>query len=89
MAKCEACGREMLIAPSCDPLPITDEGKTYARIPYGEGTWFGKDGLSRDRIPERCGDCGVKLGGYHHPGCDREECPVCHEQRMGCDCGRQ
>jgi hypothetical protein len=32
-----------------------------------------------------CTDCGVKVGGYHHPGCDQEECPQCSMQ-LQCDC---
>ncbi len=37
---------------------------------------------------ERCGDCGIlkKSGSAHHPGCDKEYCPVCRMQAMGCDC---
>jgi hypothetical protein len=34
----------------------------------------------------RCHDCGVKVGGYHHPGCDDEECPNCHMQLISCGC---
>jgi hypothetical protein len=38
---------------------------------------------------ERCNDCGVKRGEYHHAGCDVEECPNCHHQMLMCsgDCG--
>lgn len=35
---------------------------------------------------ERCGDCHVRRGGTHHPGCDVAECPVCHEQLFSCGC---
>jgi hypothetical protein len=35
---------------------------------------------------ERCGDCNVRRGGTHHPGCDVAECPVCHEQLFSCGC---
>jgi hypothetical protein len=34
-----------------------------------------------------CPDCAVPVGGLHHPGCDTEECPDCHLQAIGCDCG--
>ncbi len=33
-----------------------------------------------------CHDCGVRLGGFHHPGCDNEECPKCHRQLLSCGC---
>jgi hypothetical protein len=35
---------------------------------------------------EGCGDCGVARGGYHHPGCDIEQCPECLEQSISCGC---
>lgn len=35
---------------------------------------------------ERCGDCNVRRGGTHHPGCDVAECPVCHQQLFSCGC---
>ena len=34
----------------------------------------------------RCGDCGVVRGGFHHPGCDIQRCPLCCGQMMSCDC---
>jgi hypothetical protein len=37
--------------------------------------------------PARCHDCNVAAGGYHHPGCDAEECPRCGGQIISCACG--
>lgn len=33
-----------------------------------------------------CPDCACPGGGYHHPGCDNEECPQCHRQALSCAC---
>lgn len=35
---------------------------------------------------ERCHDCNVKNGGFHHIGCDMERCPKCEGQLIGCGC---
>lgn len=34
----------------------------------------------------RCPDCNVADGGYHHPGCDQEVCPICGGQMIACGC---
>jgi hypothetical protein len=36
--------------------------------------------------PPRCHDCGAMPGGFHHAGCDYEECPRCYEPLLGCGC---
>ena len=73
MAICDYCDREMMMADSCDGDPIEfPDGATYKPIPH--------DG------PDRCGDCNVKAGMYHHPGCDIEECPRCGGQLISCGC---
>lgn len=33
-----------------------------------------------------CHDCAAVKGEYHLPGCDVEECPLCHGQALGCEC---
>lgn len=79
MAKCEACGREMLTASGCTFKYVqTLDGKHYHRMKVGDDGWVD--------VGERCGDCGAKYGYYHHPGCDNERCPICGGQIISCDC---
>jgi hypothetical protein len=33
-----------------------------------------------------CPDCGVSDRGYHHLGCDLEDCPRCRRQLISCGC---
>lgn len=76
MAICEACNREMLIADSC-----LERGEG---IPYGQETVWAEYNIRR--LPTRCHDCNVKLGSFHHTGCDVEECALCHNQLISCKC---
>lgn len=79
MTNCSDCGRDMLAAGSCtiDKFTLAD-GSLFPRIRYGseKPSWRGP----------RCGDCGVGRGGYHHPGCDIEQCPACFQQFISCGC---
>ena len=82
MAKCEYCGKEMLKAIGCKKVIIISNGKKYQPIKYGFEHYY--NGTFDPN--ERCGDCGCKVGHYHHPGCDVEECPVCGGQLLSCGC---
>jgi hypothetical protein len=79
MARCDVCHRDMLRVVSCVPEVIVIGDKEYSPIPYGED----RKGYE---TAERCHDCGVVKGGYHHPGCDMEECPKCGWQLISCGC---
>jgi hypothetical protein len=79
MANCEYCGKDMLQVNSCIEIEVMVKGKAYKPIPYGQETRV-------DFKAERCHDFNVEMGGYHHPGCDVEECPVCHGQIISCGC---
>jgi hypothetical protein len=72
----------MLDTDSCDCFSIEINGKTYNPIKYGEEKRWPKPQDNN----HRCHDCGIKPGGYHHPGCDVEECPACHGQIISCGC---
>ena len=72
MARCFWCKQEMLTATNCTANPpFAVDGTTYLPVP----------------AEEDCGDCGVRAGGLHHPGCDIEPCPCCGDQRIHCSCG--
>ena len=35
---------------------------------------------------ETCPSCNVRVGQYHHWGCDMEECPACRGYVQHCEC---
>jgi hypothetical protein len=52
-----------------------------ARIPFGDETYpmvAPGTGL--------CPSCSAAWGRLHEPLCEREQCPVCKQQVMSCDC---
>lgn len=76
---CEFCQNEMDTAESCvgNHTALFPDGERLPTLPYAHPT----------DENARCGDCGVAVGGNHHPGCLRERCPRCYGQRDGCPCG--
>jgi hypothetical protein len=74
-ATCRSCEQVMAPGAACTQGEYKlNDGKTYARVPYpadAEGN---------------CHDCNVLPGTRHHPGCDAERCPKCHDQLIGCNC---
>ena len=83
MAKCEYCGKEMLTAKGCRKIMIPIKRKGLMDpIRFGDP----RERWNGERFSGRCGDCGCKPGGYHHPGCDIETCPNCGGQIISCGC---
>ncbi|TDI17450.1 MAG: hypothetical protein E2P05_02240 [Acidobacteria bacterium] len=81
-ALCKDCKRGMYESDGCRKFVIPmKNGTTVDPIKHGKETRadWGRDG-------HRCHDCGAKVGHYHHPGCDVEECPGCGGQLIGCEC---
>lgn len=81
MTICNWCNNEMLAASviSCGGNTTVDfpDGESLPALPY-ENEYREED--------HRCHDCNVKLGGFHHPGCDMERCPKCKGQLISCGC---
>lgn len=86
MAKCTWCSQEMLDddVTSCEGnhTVLFPGDKEIPSIPYGKE----ERGGIIEHLPERCHDCNITLGGYHHPRCDVEECPECGCQLLSCGC---
>jgi hypothetical protein len=76
---CNICTQEMLDSVSCINDPVITRVGLFVPIPFGNET--------RLRMNmSRCGDCGTPRTGFHHRGCDCEECPRCHGQLISCGC---
>lgn len=100
MAVCRWCEKEMSGegVPSCAGNTAVEypDGGTMPSHPWS-GVWdtgtapFGVIPIPPRRIEpgtplRRCRDCNVAPGGFHHPGCDKERCPKCGGQLIGCGC---
>ncbi len=80
MSICELCDQEMLDdGVSCIVTPLLSDTGVFAPIRFGSER-------VRGWKAERCGDCGVRPAGFHHRGCDMEECPRCRGQLISCGC---
>lgn len=73
VAECSYCDQLMEVGNGCLIAFFDDfgDGQQYSRIPCDQ---------------DRCGDCNVTAGQFHHPGCDQEQCPKCYGQAISCDC---
>ena len=80
MSICELCEHEMLDdGASCVVTPVPTDTGVFHPIAFGSER-------VRGWKADRCGDCGVPPGGFHHRGCDMEECPRCRGQLISCGC---
>ncbi len=80
MAQCELCLLEMTNDDvTCVPTAVLTNTGVFAPTPFGRERVRGWKSV-------RCGDCGTRRGGFHHRGCDMEECPRCFGQLISCGC---
>lgn len=92
MAVCRFCDQEMVVALSCSVQAMHQNHVRYPLVPYGSEVRYervrDRDGIEFPYPPDppRCGDCGVRLGAFHHLGCDVAECPICDGQLISCGC---
>ena len=72
MVVCELCDQARERVYSCMK-------RMEGQIPFGDETHL-------DIPNDPCHDCGVGVGGFHHPGCRNEQCPECHGLVLFCVC---
>lgn len=77
MAKCSFCGQEMTTSDTCPANSV---------ILFPDGKMLRSSKEHFHEPDGRCHDCGIKHGGWHHPGCDVERCPRCGGQIITCGC---
>ncbi len=77
-AVCEDCDQPMDDGGSCTVITDIIAGGAYPRIPWGQEPLV----VGESSPTTICGDCGVRLGGYHHAGCDMAVCPRCGTQEL-------
>lgn len=97
-AVCEGCLQPMRNGGACTlrryDFPTGSGLNWHDRIPFGserrDKILAQCSSLLRDLMAQtkdrNCSDCAVRPGAFHHVGCDKEECPSCGQQALGCDC---
>ncbi len=82
MATCPDCGREIEGTTSCVRQHFRMGNRLVPRIKYGDE----RRAAVEYTFEERCDDCGVEIGGYHHRDCAIEQCPLCGDYVTVCYC---
>lgn len=77
---CWRCNNDRQFSTTCICSKINYLGTVYPPIKFGEE----KNSDYKDM--DRCYDCNVIKGGFHHNGCEAEECPRCGGPMLICGC---
>jgi hypothetical protein len=101
--RCEQCGQVTAPVDrrvSCLALPVEWGGVEFWPTPFGSEASIQRCEVAENygryrRLPkprtfeavERCPDCQTPRGGFHHPGCRHDTCPICGEP-AGSGCSR-
>ena len=83
MAICDFCGKEMEGASSCIVSHIRIGGADYTPLPYKRKK---ETVFTKGEPLQRCPECNILPGGFHHVGCVLELCPKCGEKWVYCRC---
>lgn len=81
MVMCQFCMGETEDGIGCTNAPMLFSGRVFEPVRWGAERWDG----CPPAISE-CVGCHTPPGGFHHHGCDREECPVCRRLFIMCSC---
>ena len=81
---CKKCGGHIGSTCGCRSRTFRYKGKQIKRIKVGHA------GDTFENNPNvRCSECLAQYGIWHHWNCNKEKCPICGEQLMLCEHGKE
>jgi len=76
IVRCRACHQRTDLHAACTVHRTVRYGATFERRRYSPAA------------TQRCGGCNTLPAGYHHVGCELEDCPLCGLSPAVCHCER-
>ena len=94
---CYYCKRQMEDGVSCEFDELIIDGEKLKRVAFGGEEDYSETIYADTTKFDCCMICRTGVGGYHHLGCDEEECPSCgpgvyfieskwYSERTVCEC---
>lgn len=77
---CSRCNNDIQFSSTCICSKVVYNDKTFMPVKFGE-----EKNTDFSDI-ERCNDCNVIKGAFHHNWCEAEECPKCGNPMLICKC---